>query len=89
MYIPGGASGKKNPPANEGDARDAGWIPGSERSPGGGNGNPLQCSCLGNPMDKKNPGGYSLWGCIESSRTEGLSTHIYVHICIKYVCVYI
>ena len=38
----------KNPPANVGDA---GSIPGSERSPGGGNGTPLQYSCLGNPMD--------------------------------------
>ena len=42
----------KNLPANEGDARDAGSIPGSGRSPGKGNGNPLQCSCLGNPMDR-------------------------------------
>ena len=38
----------KNPPANAGDA---GSIPGSGRSPGEGNGNPLQYSCLGNPMD--------------------------------------
>ena len=34
------------------DARDAGSIPESGRSPGGGNGNPLQCSCLGNSMDR-------------------------------------
>ena len=34
------------------DARDMGSIPGSGRSPGGGNGNPLQCSCLENPMDR-------------------------------------
>ena len=39
----------KNLPAN---ARDAGSIPGSERSPGVGNGNPLQYSCLGYPMDR-------------------------------------
>ena len=39
----------KNLPANAGDARDMGLIPGSGRSPGGGNGNPLQYSCLGNP----------------------------------------
>ena len=39
----------KNPPANIGDV---GWIPGSGRSPGEGNGNLLQCSCLGNPMDR-------------------------------------
>ena len=41
----------KNSPANAGEARDAGSIPRSGRSPGGGNGNPLQYSCLENPMD--------------------------------------
>ena len=43
----------KNPPANTGDARDMGWIPGSGRSPGGEYGNPLQYSCLENPMDRE------------------------------------
>ena len=42
----------KNPPANAGDSRDTGSIPGSGRSPGEGNGNPLQYSCLENPMDR-------------------------------------
>ena len=42
----------KNPPANAGDIRDAGSIPGSGRSPGGGHGNPLQYSCLGNSMNR-------------------------------------
>ena len=42
----------KNPPTNTGDVRDAGLIPGSERSPGGGHGNPLQHSGLENPMDR-------------------------------------
>ena len=42
----------KNPPANAGDMRDMGLIPGSGRSPGGGNENPLQYSCLENPMDR-------------------------------------
>ena len=42
----------KNPPANPGDARDADSIPGLGRSPGGGNGNPFQDSCLGKPMDR-------------------------------------
>ena len=42
----------KNPPADAGDLRDVGWIPGSGRSPGEGNGNPLQYSCLENPMDR-------------------------------------
>ena len=42
----------KNVPANAGDARDSGSIPGWGRPPGVGSGNPLQYSCLGNPMDK-------------------------------------
>ena len=40
----------KNPPANAGDVRDADSIPGSGKFPGGGNGNPLQDSCLENSM---------------------------------------
>ena len=43
--LPGGASGKELP-ANEGDVRDTGSIPGEGRSPGGGHGSPLQYSCL-------------------------------------------
>ena len=42
----------KNPPASAGDERDAGLTPGSARSPGVGNGNPLQYPCLENPMDR-------------------------------------
>ena len=42
---------KKNPPPKAGEKQDTGSIPGSGRSPGEGNGNPLQYSCLGNPMD--------------------------------------
>ena len=42
----------KNPPANVVDARDEGSIPGWGRFPGGGHGNPLQYSCLENPMDR-------------------------------------
>ena len=42
----------KNPPANAGDTRDVGSIPGSGRSPGIGNGNPLRYSYLKNPMDR-------------------------------------
>ena len=42
----------ENPPANAGDTGDVGLITGSGRSPGGGNGNPFQYSCLGNPMDR-------------------------------------
>ena len=53
MGFLGGASGK-NLPANAGGIRDVGSIPGSGRSLGGGHGNPLQYSCLENPME---PGG--------------------------------
>ena len=42
----------KNPPANAGGVKDMNSIPGLERSPGGGNGNPLQYSYLENPMDR-------------------------------------
>jgi len=42
----------KNPPANAGDVRDTGFIPGWGRSPGEGNSNPLQYSCLENPTDR-------------------------------------
>ena len=42
----------KNLPDNVGDIRDPGSMPGSRRSPGGGHGNPLQYSCLENPMDR-------------------------------------
>ena len=61
MYFVGFPSGSvvKNPPAN---VRDMGWIPESGRSPEEGNGNPLQYSCLGNPMDRR-----SLWVTDNSS----------------------
>ena len=49
--FPGGAA-VKNLPANAGDTRDPGSSPGSGRSHGVGNGNPLQYSCLENPMDR-------------------------------------
>ena len=42
----------KNPPASAGDTGDAGLIPGLGRYPAGGNGNPVQYSCLENPMDR-------------------------------------
>ena len=50
LYWPDG-SVVKNPLANAGDEGDMGSIPGLERSPGGGNGNSLQYSCLEYPMD--------------------------------------
>ena len=51
LGFPGG-SVVNNRPANAGDAGDSVSISGSGRSPGGGNGNPLQYSCLENPVDK-------------------------------------
>ena len=52
----------KNLPANAGDIRDMGLIPGSGGSLGGGHGSPLQYSCLENSWTEE-PGGYSPWGC--------------------------
>ena len=52
----------KNLPANAGDARDTGSIPGSGRSLGGGNGSPLQYSYLENPMDRGAWQAYNHWG---------------------------
>ena len=49
----------RNPPDKAGDIRDAVSIPRSGRSPGGGHGNPLQYSCLENPMDRETYRGYS------------------------------
>ena len=51
MGFPGGSSGKKNPSANVGDIRDAGWRLG--RSTGGGHDNPLHYSGLENPVDRE------------------------------------
>ena len=58
----------KNPPAKTGDIRDAGSIPESGRSPGGGHGNPLQWSCLENPMDR------GAWQAIVHRVTESDTT---------------
>ena len=51
MGFPGGTV-VKNPPANSGDTRDTSSTPGLGRSPGTGDGNPLQYSCLKNPGDR-------------------------------------
>ena len=75
----------KNLPANAGDTRDIGLIPGSGRSPGAGNGNPLQYSCLENPHGQRSLVGYNPWGCKELDVTERLSTH--THISYIYSCV--
>ena len=60
----------KNPPANAGkDVRDADLIPESGSSPGEGNGNPLQYSCLDNLMDRR-PWWAAVYVAAESDRTE-------------------
>ena len=61
----------KNPLVNAGDLSS---IPGLGRCPGGGHGNPLQYSCLENPVDKRSLAGYSPRGHKASDMTEGLST---------------
>ena len=60
----------RNPPAGAGDISDAGSIPGLGRSPAGGNGNPLQYSCLENPKDRGSLVGYSPWNCKEADTTS-------------------
>ena len=70
-----GSSVVKNPPTSAGDAGDSGSIPGSGRSPGGGNSSPLQYSCLGNPILE----GYSPQGRKESDATEHICTHLNLH----------
>ena len=76
LDFPGG-SVVKNLPASAGDAGDLGLILGSGRSPGVGNGNPLQYSCLGNRMDR------GAWQAAvhgvtkESDTTEPLNTYVY------------
>ena len=64
----------KNAPANAGDARDVGSVPGLGRSPGGGNGNPLQYSCLENTMDRR-PWWATVHGCEELDTIEHVHTH--------------
>ena len=70
----------KNLPANAGDVTDVGLIPGLGRSPAGGHGNPLQCSCLENPMDRG-----AWWAAVHRiaksvTQLKQLSTHARMHI---------
>ena len=60
------------------NAGDMGWIPGLGRSPEVGNGNPLQCPCLGAFYRQRSLAGYSPWGRKESDTSEQLSTLMYL-----------
>ena len=60
----------RNSPANAGDIRDTGSIPGLGRSPGGGNGNPLQYSCLEKPMNREAWQATAHWARKELDTTE-------------------
>ena len=70
----------KNLPANAGDTRDMGSIPGSRESPGGGNGNSLPVFLPGKLHGQRRLVGYGPRGHKAWDTTEQLSTMIYVHI---------
>ena len=75
----------KNSPAKAGDIRDAGSIPGLQRCPGRGHGNPLQCSCLENPTDR------GAWPATvhrvakSQTRLKQLSMHACKEICVVFL----
>ena len=76
----------KNPPANAGDIGDAGSIPGLGRSPGREHGNPLQYSCLENPVDRG-----AWWATVHSvaqsqTQLKQLSTHAIWAVCVSSSC---
>ena len=66
----------KNSPANVGDIRDTSSIPGSERSPGGGHGKPLQYSSLQNPMDRG-----AWWAVVHGATKESDISEVTQHTC--------
>ena len=83
MGFPGGSDGKESA-YNVGDL---GLIPGLGRSPARGHGNPLQYSCLENPLGQRSLAGYGPWGWKELDMTEWLHTaHIYVYAYIYIKC---
>ena len=69
----------KNPPANAGDTRDAGSIPGLGRSLGERHGNPLQYFFPGESHGKRNVAGYNPWSHKELDTTEHTHTHTHIH----------
>ena len=85
VNFPGG-SVVENPPANAGDTGDPGSIPGSGRSRGGGNGNPLQYFLSGKSNGQRSLAGYSPWSCKESDMTEWLSMHTCMNFLHTFLC---
>ena len=79
----------KNPPVNAGDTGDVGLIPGSGRFPGGGNGKPLQHSCLENSMDRS-AWQNTVYGVTKLDMAEQLSTQTLVQVRKKlfFVCLF-
>ena len=82
----------KNPPANAGDARDMGWIPGLERPPWRRKWQPSPVFFSGESHGQGSPMGYSPWGCTESHKTEQLGahtrtrTHTHTHVDKDHLC---
>ena len=88
-------SGQRNPPAKAGDAGTLGSIPGLGRSPGGGNGNPLQYSCLENSMDrgawratahgvkKTRDDRETKHPCVRLLLHRVVLTVVYLHVCVR------
>ena len=78
--FPGGSDGlKKKKKKSSCNVRDLDLIPGSRRSPGGENSNPLQYSCLENPQRQSSLMGCSPWGHKDLDTTEQLSMHTHTH----------
>ena len=73
----------RNLPASAEDVSHVGLIPGSGRSSGGEHVNPLQYSCLENPLDRGAWPGFSPWGRKESNTTEATQHSTYIHINIQ------
>ena len=78
IFIPGGTSGKE-PTCQCRRLGNSGWIPELGRSPGEGNGNPLQYSCLENLLGQRSLTGYSLWCHEELDMTEHLHACVHTH----------
>ena len=74
-----GGAEVKNPPADAGDVRDTGSVPGSGRYPGIGNGNPLQYFCLENPMDRGAWRATTVHVVAKSQTSLGMHTHMRAH----------